>query len=131
MRQVFIGGKWINGTPTQAGQRFRFADVGGWSYGTYQPDAVEPVADMRITKLAFKQRFTQAERIAIREAVQTVPEVYDFEDLVNSASFIDLARPDTIAAVHYIEAGGLIAEGRAVEILSPPVTEIEQYRGDL
>jgi hypothetical protein len=131
MRQVFMGGKWINGAPTQAGQRFRFADVGGWSYGTYQPDAVEPVADMRITKLAFKQRFTQAERIAIREAAQTVPEVYDFEDLVNSASFIDLARADTIAAVHYIEAGGLIAEGRAVEILSPPVTEIEQYRGDL
>jgi hypothetical protein len=128
MRQVFINNKWINGTPTQAGQRFRFADVGGWSYGTYQPDVVEPVADMRITKLAFKQRFTQAERIAIREAAQTVPEVYDFEDLVNSASFIDLARPDTIAAVHYIEAGGLIAEGRAVEILSPPVTEIEQYK---
>lgn len=127
MRQVFIGGKWINGIPTEAGQRFRFADVGGWSYGTYQPDVVETVADMRVTKLAFKHRFTQAERIAIREAAQTVPEVYDFEDLVNSASFIDLARSDTIAAVHYIEAGGLIAEGRAVEILSPPVEDIERY----
>lgn len=131
MRQIRVGNKWIDGIPTEAGQRFRFSDVGGWAYGTYQPDVVELVADMRITKLAFKQRFTQAERIAIREAAQTVPEVYDFEDLVNSASFIDLARPDTIAAVHYIEAGGLIAEGRAVEILSPPVTEIEQYRGDL
>jgi hypothetical protein len=88
----------------------------------------QPTADMRITKLAFKQRFTAAERIAIREAAKTVPEVYDFEDLVNSAAFIDLARPDTIAAVHYIEAGGLIAEGRAVEILSPPVEDIERYR---
>jgi hypothetical protein len=88
----------------------------------------QPTADMRITKLAFKQRFTAAERIAIREAAKTVPEVYDFEDLVNSAAFIDLARPDTIAAVHYIEAGGLIAEGRAVEILSPPVEDIERYK---
>jgi hypothetical protein len=125
MRQIRINDKWINGIPTEAGQRYRYSDGAGWSYGTYAPEAA---VDMRITKLAFKQRFTPAERIAIREAAKTVPEVYDFEDLVNSAAFIDLARPDTIAAVHYIEAGGLIAEGRAVEILSPPVTEIEKYK---
>jgi hypothetical protein len=129
---VLVNGAWLTQAPTYHGQPVRvttYFDNG--TFGVVETQFGGGSADMRITKLAFKQRFTQAERIAIREAAQTVPEVYDFEDLVNSASFIDLARPDTIAAVHYIEAGGLIAEGRAVEILSPPVTEIEQYRGDL
>ena len=131
--ESLVDSKWVSNPPTYHGQRIKvttYFDDGTFGVLETLYDG-ESRPDMRITKLAFKQRFTQAERIAIREAAQTVPEVYDFEDLVNSASFIDLARPDTIAAVHYIEAGGLIAEGRAVEILSPPVTEIEQYRGDL
>lgn len=85
--------------------------------------------DMRITKLAFKQRFTQEERIAIREAAKTIPQVYDFEDLVNSATFIDLQRVDTVIDVNAIEQLALIGTGRAMEILTAPAQEHERCRG--
>lgn len=127
MRQVNIGNKWVNGLPTEAGQRFRFMTAAGWQYGTYAPESAPEVVDMRITKLAFKQRFTADERIAIREAAAVNPQIYDFEDLVNAATYIDLSRADTIAAVNAIEQAGLIAEGRAIEIIGPPINEIERY----
>lgn len=85
--------------------------------------------DMRITKLAFKQRFTQQERIDIREASKTIPQVYDFEDLVNSATFIDLSRDDTKIAVNEIESVIPLTQGRANEILTAPIQEHERYRG--
>lgn len=128
-RQVWVGNRWIDGLPTTVGQRFRFMTVGGWQYGTYAPEPVPEVVDMRITKLAFKQRFTQDERIAIRAASESIPQVYDFQDLVNSATFIDLSRPDTIASVNAIERLGLIEAGRASIILGPPVEDVEKYRG--
>jgi hypothetical protein len=126
MRQIRINDRWINGIPTKVGQRYRYSNGAEWSYGTYAPEAA---VDMRITKLAFKQRFTAAERIAIREAAKTVPEVYDFEDLVNSAAFIDLARPDTIAAVQHVETAGLIAVGRADVILYAHIEDVERWKG--
>ena len=127
MRQVYTNGKWREGLPTEQGQRFRFMTTGGWQYGTYVPEPAPEVVDMRITKLAFKHRFTQDERIAIRSA-ETIPQVYDFQDLVNSATFIDLSRPDTVAAVNAIERLGLIEAGRASIILGSPVEEIERYK---
>ena len=84
--------------------------------------------DMRITKLGFKQRFSQDERIAIRTASAANPVVFDFQDLVDSATFIDLSRKDTVDAVNALEQFGLIAAGRASQILSPPVTELERWR---
>lgn len=83
---------------------------------------------MRITKLGFKQRFSQDERIAIRAASAANPVVFDFQDLVDSATFIDLSRKDTVDAVNALEQFGLIAAGRASQILSPPVTELERWR---
>lgn len=129
IRHVWVSGKWVNGLPSEAGQRYRFMTPAGYQYGTYSPEPFPEVVDMRITKLAFKQRFTQDERIAIRAASETIPQVYDFQDLVNSATFIDLSRPDTIAAVNAIEQLGFIEAGRASIILGPPVEEIEKYRG--
>lgn len=128
IRQVWINGKWVEGLPTESGQRYRFMTPAGYQYGTYAPATESDVIDMRITKLAFKQRFTQSERIAIRTASETIPQVYDFQDLVNSATFIDLSRQDTIDAVNAIEQLGLIQAGRASIILGPPVEEIERYK---
>ena len=82
-----------------------------------------------ITKFAFKQRLTQTERIAIREAAAVNPIVYDFEDLLNSAQFVDLTFPDTIAGVQQLEAAGLLTEGRANEILTAPVQPFEEVSG--
>lgn len=88
----------------------------------------DPVS-MKVTRLAFKQRFTTAERLAIRAAAATNPLVFDFQDLVDSATYIDLARQDTKEAVNALEQLGLIGAGRAIEILSPPVNEEERWRG--
>ena len=82
----------------------------------------------KITKLAFKQRLTQSERIAIRTAAATNPIVYDFLDIMDSATFIDLSRQDTIDGVNAMEAAGLLAVGRADEILNNPVQPDEEYR---
>jgi len=87
------------------------------------------ITDTRITKLAFKQRMTQPERIAIRAAAESNPVVFDFQDLVESATFVDLARQDTIDALNTLEAAGLLANGRAAVILTAPVQEIERFKG--
>lgn len=128
---VLISGIWMTQLPTINGQLVRestYFDDGTFGVVEYTFESAEPVQDWRVTKLAFKQRFTQQERIAIRAAAESIPEVYDFQDLVNSATFIDLSRPDTIAAVNAIEQLGLIEAGRASIILGPPVEEIERYK---
>lgn len=84
-----------------------------------------PVPETKITRLAFKNRMTQDERIAIRTESETNYYVLDFMDLVADASFIDLSREDTIAGVNYLEGLGLLATGRADEILNTPVSPVE------
>lgn len=89
----------------------------------------EPELGTRITKLAFKQRMTQAERVAIRNAAKENDLVYDFQDLLDSATFVDLKRQDTIDGVNQLAQAGLLTEARAEEILTAPVSQDEVYRG--
>ena len=85
-----------------------------------------PEPETKVTRLAFKNRMTQAERIAVRAAAQTDPIIFDFMDLVSDAQFIDLSRADTIAGLNYLESQGHLAAGRADEILTNPITEEER-----
>lgn len=87
----------------------------------------------RITKLAFLNRFTDDEAIAIDLAqigvtVQAAA-MRRYQKKVDSATFIDLSRDDTRDGVLALEAAGLIATGRALEILDAYVEEEEKYRG--
>lgn len=129
MRQVWIENKWVNGLPTDVGQRFRFMTAGGWQYGTYAPEPAPEVVDMRITKQKFKLRFTQDERVLIRETAKTNPVVFDFQDLLDSGSHADLEDIVLITGLNAMEQFSLIAEGRANEILTAPILEHERYRG--
>ena len=129
MRQVWIENKWVNGLPTDVGQRFRFMTAGGWQYGTYAPEPAPEVVDMRITKQKFKLRFTQDERVLIRETAKTNPVVFDFQDLLDSGSHADLEDIVLITGLNAMEQLSLIAEGRANEILTAPILEHERYRG--
>ena len=129
MRQVWIESKWVNGLPSEAGQRFRFMTAGGWQYGTYAPEPAPEVVDMRITKQKFKLRFTQDERVLIRETAKTNPVVFDFQDLLDSGSHADLEDIVLITGLNAMEKLALIAEGRANEILTAPILEHERYRG--
>ncbi len=69
------------------------------------------------TKLEYLRRFTQAERIAIRAAAKAIPELEDYLQLLELASEVRSDDPDIMGALQMLEAGGLIAAGRAQEIL--------------
>lgn len=79
------------------------------------PDSDPPVIKL-LTQLQFLRRFTVQERITIRAS--TDPVIQDFLHLVNLAQDINLADPDTIMGVGYLEQQGFIGEGRGAEILA-------------
>jgi len=85
--------------------------------------------DLKVTIQKFKLRLTQDERIAIREAAKENPVVFDFQDLLDSGSHADLLDDVLIKGLSAMEPLGLMAQGRAQEILSAPIQDNERYRG--
>ena len=71
-----------------------------------------------LSKLDYLRRFTTEERVAVRTVAKTNAVLEDFMVLMDLASEINLDDPDTIAGVHMLEAVGLLAQGRASEILA-------------
>jgi len=73
-----------------------------------------------ITILAFRSRFTDAEKIAIYTAARAEVAVQVWLDDLSAAQgqMVDLDDPRIIAGVHAMEFGGLIGAGRAAEILT-------------
>ena len=69
------------------------------------------------TKLEFFDRFTDAEQVAIYDAAKTVTQVQIWLDKFKLASDIDVTDPRTIAGIQALEAAGLLAAGRAAQIL--------------
>lgn len=129
MLKVLENGVWVERQPVE-GETYREYKLIGTSNEHFVEgvwvEPVEPVPDMRITKLAFKSRMTTSERIAIREAGLSDPVVFDFMDLLSDATFIDLSRDDTINGVNYLESQGHVAVGRASEILTNPIEDEER-----
>lgn len=85
-----------------------------------------------ITRAAFRARFTLSEKIAIElaglddpsapmEARSQAAAIRTYQKDVDAAEFIDLTDPATAGGVQALEAAGLLAEGRAAEILTAPV----------
>jgi hypothetical protein len=70
----------------------------------------------KVTALAFKQRLTAAERIAIRAAATSDPVIADFLDLLSSASTVDLDHADTVSGVDYLVSTELLTAERAAEL---------------
>lgn len=109
---------------------------------TPPPPVIEPPApELRhITKLAFRNRFTMKEKVAIELAGNINPNdpvqkqqlaatVCASNTDVAASTYIDLDRPDTRAGVKSMEDFGLLAAGRAAEILDNPVQDFERYKG--
>jgi hypothetical protein len=98
------------------------------------PDAPPSPEPVRLTKLEFRDRFTVQEKVGIEFASLDAPAA-PLEDRLRSAQLrvfmddianatpdpdgraINLGDPRTIAAVQMLEGAGLIAPGRAAEIL--------------
>lgn len=108
----------------------------GWSLidgaWTAPPPAPEPVPQTQITRLAFLSRFTDEEAIALDLASQgatvEAATLRRYLSKVNAATFIDLSREDTRAGVLALEPLGILAEGRALEILNAPIQDHEVPR---
>lgn len=106
-----------------------------------EPIEPEPPVPVRhITKLAFRNRFTQAEKVMIEIAALDVPTasiqqrsmaaaLRASQQDVQVAQYIDLNRPETRAGVQALEAAGLIAAGRALVILDTEPVDVEVWRG--
>lgn len=94
----------------------------GWSYvdGVFSPPAEPPAPPpvRELTKIDYLKRFTQEERIAIRSAAKVNPVAEDYIELLNAATVIHLDDPDTVKGVKTLEAAGLLAPGRAEQILA-------------
>ena len=71
-----------------------------------------------LTKLEYLRRFTDKERIAIRAAAEQNAALADYLQLMEAAQDINTGDADTIAAVTMLAQAGLIAAGRAQEILN-------------
>lgn len=105
----------------------------GWVYSdgdVFEP-APDPLLTTKITRLAFRRRLTVAERAAIEIASRgnnpSNAELKVYMDDVMASTFVDLSRPETIAGVQALEAAGVLAPGRANQILTAPVQPIEAF----
>ena len=103
-----------------------------------EPETPLTQTSARITRLAFRNRFTQAEKVALELAAldnpsATMPQRQQAAALrahlkdLDAASWVDLTRPETAAALQMLEASELIGEGRAAAILDvDSITDIER-----
>ena len=102
-----------------------------------EPETPLTQTSTRITRLAFRNRFTTAEKVALELAAldnpsATMPQRQQAAALrahlkdLDAASWVDLTRPETVAALQMLEASELIGEGRAAAILDvDSITDIE------
>ena len=105
----------------------------------YDGEALILAPDTRLTKLAFRNRFTTAEKVAMEIASLDDPGAaialrqqaaalrVNLADIA-SASYIDLTLPDTRDGVLALESAGLLATGRAAAVLDSPVVDSERYK---
>lgn len=93
-----------------------------------------------VTKLAFRNRFTQAEKVAIEIAQLDNPAaamqqramaaaLRASQQDIACATYIDLDRADTRSGVQQLEAVGLLTVGRATQILDAEISNEERYKG--
>lgn len=79
---------------------------------------VASYAVARVAPFDFLSRFTQAERAAIRTAAKSNVTIADYIAMVDAAPTVSLTSELTVTGVNSLEQAGLIAAGRAAEILA-------------
>ena len=86
---------------------------------TLEPEEVEaPPRKTILTHREFLKRLTAIEFKAIRQAAKSNADVDMFMYLFERSGAIDIADADTMRGVQMLEAGGILAVGRAAEILN-------------
>ena len=118
-----------------------------WSYDghAFEPDPPPPAPppepiNWKITRLAFRNRFTSSEKVAVELGCLDNPEgtlqqrqqaamLRSMQKDVDAAVYIDLKNQDTRNGVQALETAGLLASGRALQILDTNPIRIEVYTG--
>lgn len=89
------------------------------------PEPEPPHVSRDVSRKAFLSRFTDPEAVQIDlasiGATVEAAQVRRYLSKVNAAQHIDLNDPETREGVNALEAVGLIAPGRALEILDSPI----------
>lgn len=105
----------------------------GWTFDGLNFVAPEGVVPSRkITRLAFRNRLTQTEKASIYAIASQNNGLgflmRSYLDDLSAATFVDLARPDTIASMNQLTALTILTAERAQEILNSPIQEIERFK---
>jgi len=119
-----------DGTVTIAGSSFDSTFIEVVSAAPPAPPAPPP--SRKVTRLSFRNRFTAPEKVAIELASLDDPTAQMAQRQqaallraylrdVEAASSVDLAYSQTRAGVQALEAVGLLAAGRALQILDAPI----------
>lgn len=99
----------------------------GWTYEHNEfkaPVIIEPVIEPKttLTKLEYMNRFTDTELTGIYTAAKSVVEIEIWLEKFKVTTEVDLTDPRTVSGVQALEDAGLIAAGRAQEILAIAVS---------
>ena len=91
----------------------------GHGFFPFTPPPPEPEPVDELHKVDFLRLFTQAERIAIRQAAKLNPVVEDYQAILDaSPEKVRLSDADIQEGIPELEDAGLLAPGRAAQILS-------------
>jgi len=90
----------------------------GQGFFPVEPPPPPPPPVDELHKVDFLRLFTQAERIAIREAAKVNPLIADYQDMLDATDKPRLSDPDMQNGVPLLELAGLIGPGRAAQILA-------------
>lgn len=93
------------------------------------PGMAASAATKKITKLGLRRRLTFTELVTLTTAAKSNDAIAALKDNLMVATYVDLNRADTIAAIGYLVSAGLITSERAEAIRSAPVQEEERYKG--
>jgi len=89
---------------------------GVWNTSTL--DFEEVTQDKVLSRDDFLDLFTDAEMLLIVQTANTDTNIKDFLDVLNFRGRVRMSSSTTINAVNYMASIGLIAEGRANEVLN-------------
>lgn len=92
-------------------------DLDNWEYA----DGALRTAGMRLTQLAYMQRFSIAEEAGIRVAAKTNPVIEVILARLAAAEYVDLTDPATADGLSVMVNAGLLPIARAEEILGSPL----------
>ena len=90
----------------------------GQGFFPYTPPPPPPAPVDELHKVDFLRLFTQAERIAIRQAAKVNEVVEDYQAMLDAATIIRLSDADIQEGIPELEDAMLIGPGRAAQILS-------------